>query len=142
MKIHEKSLLGHRCYGFNLYRQLQEIDIPEFCSIRPEKKRIVNEDMNKALFDIVFSVNPLTLLPDGDIAVYMSENTSPDIRRFIEMNLHSPILIDADKDAAFAGLSDDDVATFMREPTESLSAYRQRMFDVIRQNSQLNSSME
>ena len=36
-------------------------------------------DSTKVLFDKIFAVNPVTNLPDGDIAVFMSENTSTEI---------------------------------------------------------------
>lgn len=132
MKIDKLTVVGQKCYGFNMYREMVNSDV--VIADEPEIIDSFNPDMNKSLFDIVFSVNPLTGLPVGDVAMFMNENTSPDIRRFIELNLHSPVNIDGDASGDLAGLSDDDIVTYMREPGESLSDYRSRMVTIVREN--------
>lgn len=85
---------------------------------------------DQALFDLIFAVNPLTGLPDGDLAIWMSENTSPDIKRFIELNLHSPVASDAFE----SRVDDDTLAEFVRGSDESLSDYRDRLVDYVRRS--------
>lgn len=88
-------------------------------------------DSTKVLFDKIFAVNPVTNLPDGDIAVFMSENTSPEIKAFIQSQLMSPNGLQSD--TSFDGLSDDDLAVLSRGAEESVSAYASRMRSVIYQ---------
>lgn len=131
MKLHENNVVGYKCYGFNLYRNLINVDFPD--PVDPVSEVSVDSDMNKSLFDLVFTVDPVSGLPVGDLAMYMSNNTSPEVKRFIELNLHTPYDISGDTSGK-EGLTDDDVAMYMREPDESISAYRQRMFDIIKNN--------
>lgn len=88
-------------------------------------------DSTKVLFDKIFAVNPVTNLPDGDIAVFMSENTSPEIKAFIQSQLMTPN--GQQSDTSFAGLSDDDLSVLSRGADESLTAYASRMRSVIYQ---------
>lgn len=131
MKLHEVSVVGRKCYGFNLYRDLVDVDFPN--PEDPVVEQSVNQNMDKSLFDLVFSVDPCSGLPVGDLAMYMSENTSPEVKRFIELNLHKPYDVSSDTSGK-KGLTDDDVAMYMRDSDESISAYRMRMFNVVREN--------
>ena len=88
-------------------------------------------DSTKVLFDKIFAVNPVTNLPDGDIAVFMSENTSPEIKAFIQSQLMSPN--GQKSDTSYDGLSDDDLSVLSRGADESLTAYASRMRSVIYQ---------
>lgn len=134
MKISDISLLGRRAFGFNMYRDLN----PEIAECEEVADVPVVVDPNKSLFDIVFSVDPRTNLPVGDLAQYMNDNTDPSIRRFIEMQLHSPLQSTGDAHGDLSALSDDDIVEFMRQPDESITSYRDRMFEVIKFRSQLN----
>lgn len=129
-KLKEFSAIGHRLSGFNMYRDIAERDIEvgkpfEFVEVE-------NTDMNKSLFDLVFSVNPITKLPVGDIAMLLGDQVNPDIKRFIELNLMNPNGLDSDSAGEFSALDDDTIADFMRNPNESLGEYRDRMFQVLR----------
>lgn len=129
MKVHEKSCLGRRCYGFNLFRQLEEKD---YTVISVPEVVVEDASAENSLFDMMFSVNPLTKLPQGDVSLYLSDKTSPDVKRFIEMQLLSPNNISADAAAEYSSLSDDDIAEFTRGSFESISSYRTRVFDILR----------
>lgn len=130
MKISEISLLGHRAFGFNMYRDLRD-DVAE---VEVEEIEAPNTSLEKSLFDLVFSVDPRTNLPIGDIAQYLSNETHPDVKRFIELNLHAPISIDGDAHGDLAGLSDMDIADLTRHNSESLIDYRNRVMDYLRDN--------
>ena len=39
------------------------------------------------LLNYIYSVNPVTGLPQGDLAVYLGDKANPQVRAFIEMNL-------------------------------------------------------
>ncbi|UCS96040.1 MAG: hypothetical protein [Microviridae sp.] len=131
MKISEVSCLGRRAFGFNMYRDMKDEQFVPECN---EEVPVV-VDPNKALFGIVFSVDPRTNLPCGDLAMFMNDNVDPSVRRFIETQLHNPLQSQGDAHGDLSGLSDDDVLEFMRQPDESVSAYRDRMFEVIKSHS-------
>lgn len=127
MKGFEISNLRRRAGGFREFEDILDVDFPKgnFEEVVPER-----EDSDKSLFDLVFSVNPKTRLPDGDLAVYMSANTSPDVKRFIEMQLHNPSNSSGDVSFGDYGeISDDDIAYFTRSRNESVADYRNRCYD-------------
>lgn len=97
-------------------------------------------DSSKVLFDKIFAVNPVTNLPDGDIAVFMSENTSPEIKAFIQSQLMTPN--GQQSDTSFDGLSDDDLASLSRGADEPLAAYASRMRSVIYQQAKAEKSKQ
>lgn len=123
-----KSALGVTAFGFNMTRDLAEVDYPEPEVVECEKP--FDPSMEKSLFAQIYSVNPVTGLPQGDLAVFMSENTSPEVKRFIEMNLHQPYNVDGDTSGR-QGLTDDDVVAYMREMGESTHDYAKRMLDEV-----------
>lgn len=131
MSFHEKSCVGRRCYGFNLYRQLDGVEHPDFTE---SSVVIETQTSEQSLFDMMFSVNPLTKLPQGDIAQYLSDKTNPDIKQFIELQLLRPNNISSDASADFSALSDDDIAEFTRGVNESLSSYRSRIFETLKKD--------
>lgn len=127
MKGFEISNLRCRAGGFREFEDILDSDFPieNYNEVLPER-----DDSNKSLFDLVFSVNPRTRLPDGDLAVYMSANTSPEVKRFIEMQLHNPSNTSGDVPFGDYGeISDDDIAFFTRSRNESVSDYRNRCYD-------------
>lgn len=93
---------------------------------------------NRELFDIIFAVNPLTKLPDGDIAVFMNQNTSPEVRQFIQQNLQTevpdnllaPTVSDSDLEK-FGGA--DGFENFRRRNGESIENYRDRVIDFVKE---------
>lgn len=132
MNVHEKSALDHRCYGFNIYRQLQSIDIPDM--IVPEFEESENVDPQQSLFNLVFSVDPDTLLPVGDIAMLLSDKVHPDVKNFITLNLQKPLSLENEASGKFASLDDDVLVELTRGNTESIESYRSRVFDFLKSN--------
>lgn len=130
--ISEISLVGKKALGFTLYHQIKDVDFPQCKPVDPEDERKSSDDV---IFDEIFSVNPVTLLPDGDIACFMSENTSEAVRSFIAQNLlrENGVVSDTTK---FDGLSDDDIAEFTRGGDETIESYRSRLVSYVRSNSQ------
>lgn len=130
--ISEISVVGKKALGFTLYDQIKDVDFPQPKPVEPEDEKKSADDV---IFDEIFSVDPVTLLPDGDIACFMSENTSESVRNFISQNLlnENGGLSDTSK---FDGLSDDVIAEFTRGGDESIEHYRNRLVSYVRNNSQ------
>lgn len=114
----------NKAFGFKDFEALEGIvysdHVPSVVDPVPGK--------NDSLFDLIFAVNPKTGLPDGDLAVWMSENTSPDIKRFIELNLHGAV----PSDLSSSDVDDDTLAELTRGSDESIQDYRDRMVDYVR----------
>ena len=75
-KVEEPLKASYNAFGYPEYRHLKDIkvirNVKEYASVDtiPQSEQLFNE---------IFTINPKTLLPDGDIAIFMSENTSPEI---------------------------------------------------------------
>lgn len=72
----------------------------------------------------IFAVNPLTGLPEGDLAYYMSPNGNPSVREWLANNLLKPRFGER---FAKEGLTDDMIAEYARMPSESTLDYASRM---------------
>ena len=100
--------------------------------VRILKKESLPEPITDAerLFMTIYSVNPRTHLPDGDIAMFMSSNTAPEIRDFIAKNLMQDYGAQVDG-AKYDGIDDDTLAMYTRNQGESYQDYRDRMYGVV-----------
>lgn len=126
LKVNDKS-----AFGYPEFKQLQNVHVYVTPTKVDEGDVVRSETEN--LFDQIFSVDPRTLLPNGDIAIWMSQNTSPEIRNFISQNLMSPVPLDSDG-AKYDGLTDDDVVMYTRNQGESIADYRSRLFSQLKSN--------
>lgn len=82
------------------------------------------------LLDVIYSIDERTKLPKGDIALFLSANTSPEIRQFISQNLHGEM----PETPALPADSDIDFTRYMREKGEDRSSYLTRLSEVIRED--------
>lgn len=122
-----KKYLGNRVFGFREYSALKDVEEIEDKSSRRKPE---NVESNSQILDLIYAVNPRTKLPDGDIAMFMSENTSPEVAQFIKANLMNPIDTGSDN-GAYDGLDDDTIARYTRNFNESVQDYKKRMYDVV-----------
>lgn len=98
-----------------------------------EKPDVLHSDSQ--LLDYIYSVDPVTSLPSGDLAIYLGDKANPEIRNFIEMNLlqenidgKSPLSLPDDVINKMKGvITDDDVAFFTRNHNESREEYADRL---------------
>lgn len=122
------NLSPNLAFGHTFYRQVANLEyVP---TIDPERKSDVKSNVD-AILDSIFAVDPVTMLPSGDIAQFMSTKVSPEIREFIRQNLMSPVPDDG-VSAKFGSLSDDDIVAFSRQSGESLDDYRSRLVGFLR----------
>lgn len=129
MKISDLSLIGKKCEGFTLFSQIKDFDIQD---TNPKDKVLDTKSSDDVLFDEIFSVNPFTGLPDGDLAIFMNENTSPSVKQFIELNLRKDTNLVSDSAGYSGQLSDDLIAEYMRNSDESIDSYRERLVSIVR----------
>lgn len=114
-------------FGFPEYRNVKG---REYVRMPEEEFRQEQITDTERLFMQIYSVNPRTHLPDGDIALFMGQNTAPEIRDYISKNLmqDNGSAIDG---AKYDGVDDDTLAMYTRNQGESLQDYRDRMYDVV-----------
>lgn len=99
------------------------------CFAPARKYRPVQEKDNfENILNSIYTVDKSTGAPIGDIAVFLSKNTSPEVKQFIQMNLMSPVK----SVGQVTGLSDDDILSMQRQPGESKFDYVQRLYDTIK----------
>lgn len=131
MKLHEKSLLGRRVYGFNTTRGAEFINYP-----LDEEMPVLEEDIKSqidSVLDSIFSIDPRTKLPTGDIGVFMNKNTSDEVKKYIQDNLLADNggVSDTSK---YGSLPDSVIADYMRNQDETIYQYRDRVISIMRNN--------
>lgn len=122
--VHDYS---QSAFGLPEYRNLKNREFIK--SPEPEVRQEQITDAER-LFMLIYSVNSRTHLPDGDIAMFMSDNTAPEIRDFISRNLMQDYGAKVDG-AKYDGVDDDTLAMYTRNQGESLQDYRDRMYSVV-----------
>ena len=103
--------------SFSEYRNIEVLKVQRVCEPREAVK---GKDV---ILDTIFAVDPVTNLPKGDIAVYLSDKCNPQVREFIRLNLmaehgNMPALPEKDSELLF---------DFIRDKNETASDYARRM---------------
>lgn len=103
----------------------------------PLKVRKTESDVKASdsqLLDYIYAVDPVSGIPQGDLAIYLGDKANPEIKSFIELNLLKPIEspeglshLPTDVTNQFKSLSDDDIAFFSRNHDESKEEYSDRI---------------
>lgn len=76
-----------------------------------------------AVIDEIFSVDPATGFPRGDIAYYLSKDGNPTIKDWLERNLMRPRAVNT----GHVGMDEDMIEEFSRRPDESVEDYAARL---------------
>ena len=74
----------------------------------------------------VYAPDPVSGLPTGDLSLYLSDKTNPEIKNFILHNLLNDVSAAAMPKAPLS-MSDSDILVLSRNPGESREAYANRM---------------
>lgn len=123
-------------------RFLQRVNfVPEFpCVPEYEKKEVCIRNKFDDLLDIIYSIDPRTGTPRGDLAVFMSKDANPEIRDFIQQNLMMEmpnvegsglVMSDALRNSFTKNITDDDIAEFSRNAGETSEDYAKRLSDKV-----------
>lgn len=94
----------------------------EFC-IPNNVEPIKSTDEKEKVFDLIYAPDPITGLPQNALGVFLSENTSPVVRQFIEANMK----MSESNPPLPEGVSEKDVEFCVRHRNESLTDYVHRM---------------
>ena len=107
---------------FAVYQGIQQQDTngsepdPEYKPFESNLDDIIRE---------IFSVDPISGFPKGDIQYYLSKDGNPDVKRWIENNLLTPRV--ASGKSTPEGVTDDMIAEMSRQRGESVEAYSSRL---------------
>lgn len=100
--------------------------LPTFEGSGVEPVLLDQDSEKKALLDLIFTVDPVTGLPSGDIGQVLGKNLSPEVVQFIKDNLMQDFSQLAAKGVP-AGIDDGEVLELSRSDGESRSDYIQRV---------------
>lgn len=81
----------------------------------------------KSVLDEIFSVDPISGFPRGDIQYYMSSDGNPQVKQWLENNLLKPRMSDGQ---SLADVTDDMRAEFARQKGESIADYQLRLQNI------------
>lgn len=117
-------------HGFKLYKGLEnrEYIIPEL----PELPKVSKKSADDIL-DMIYSIDPDTLLINGDVSLYLGEQTAPEVRQFIQNQLlrdntqSSNLQLSTSQVEDMRHISDDLRVELMRGDTESVEDYEERI---------------
>lgn len=87
----------------------------------------LDETQLKAVLDEIFSVDPVSGLPKGDIQYYLSAEGNPQVKQWLENNLLKPRMSLSNTPE---GVTDDMIAEFSKKKGESVSAYEERLMSL------------
>lgn len=123
-----------KCYGFKRYGSLSGVEF------MPAESDISSGDVKSpvdSLLDFIFSRDPITGFPVGDLSMYLSDKTSDEVRSFIEAHLMSDLgndnVLDLDTDirSEMKKLPSDFLAACSRDRFEDIESYEARISNYI-----------
>ena len=95
-------------------------------------EEIVENNVNSQkdqVFNLIFAPDEFSGLPRNDIGVFLNEKTSPQVREFIQSQLHHDF---CPKVSVPDGINDDDISFCTRKSNETLEDYASRISTYMR----------
>lgn len=102
-------------------------------------------DKNKQILDMIYSIDPVSGNPRGDLAIYLNENANPEVRAFVSSMMKEGV---QDKGLSMpqsmlntlkSTINDDDIAYFAPNDGEDANQYAERLndfFDRVRKHNE------
>ena len=112
---------------------LQKLAQFEFCDksacyVEPIPKYEFNDSDLDTVLNEVFSVDPVSGLPKGDIQYWLSKDGNPTVKNWLTSNLLAPRAMM--NGTSIEGVTDDLIAEMSHSPGESLSDYQSRLLSI------------
>lgn len=107
--------------NFALYKN---IDLSVATPSVPLVDFVDDSDLKKVL-DEIFTVDPVSGLPQGDYQYYMSSSGNPVVKQWLENNLLRPRM--SSGGSSVEGVTDDMIFEMSRKNGESVSDYQSRL---------------
>ena len=109
-------------YYFACFSQLDLSDEGRNFPVDPKPE--LDQSQLKCVLDEIFSVDPISGFPKGDIQYYLSSEGNPQVKQWLENNLLKPRM---SGNQSLEGLTDDLIVEFSRKADESVSDYQSRL---------------
>ena len=109
------------------YAVFSQIEIQPTNGMPEPPEMELDESQLKAVLDEIFSVDPISGFPKGDIQYYLSSEGNPQVKQWLENNLLAPRM-NSSKNPE--GVTDDMIAEFSKKKNESASAYAERLMSI------------
>ena len=106
------------------FAQYKDIDLSVATPAVPLVDYVDDSELKKVL-DEIFTVDPVSGLPQGDYQYYMSSSGNPVIKQWLENNLLHPRMSSAG--SLVDGVTDDMIFEMSRKTGESVSDYQARL---------------
>lgn len=110
---------------WKLFAVFQGIEQHESNGSEPDPEYKPSESNLDDIIREIFSVDPVSGLPKGDIQYYLSKDGNPDVKRWIENNLLTPRVVSGQSTPE--GVTDDMIAEMSRQRGESVEDYSSRL---------------
>ena len=107
---------------FAVYQHIQQHDSN---GSEPDPEYKLSESNLDDIIREIFSVDPISGFPKGDIQYYLSKDGNPDVKRWIENNLLTPRVVTGQSTPE--GVTDDMIAEMSRQSGESVEDYSSRL---------------
>ena len=95
------------------------------CDNEPYVEGPLDDSQLKKVLDEIFSVDPVSGLPRGDIQYWMSSEGNPQIKQWLENNLLKPCA--KQSGTSIEGVTDDMIVEMSRKANESANDYAARL---------------
>lgn len=109
------------------YAVFSQIEIQPTNGMPEPPEMELDESQLKAVLDEIFSVDPVSGFPKGDIQYYLSSEGNPQVKQWLENNLLKPRMASSSNPE---GVTDDMIAEFARKPDESYYSYASRLASI------------
>ena len=127
-------------YKFSQYSDLRHLShnlpLPE------DQVPKLNSSKEDNVLNIIFAIDPVTGRPRSDLGTYLTDETNPLIREYIERQLRTDFTSSSSVNVP-EGISDDDLVTLTRDRSETVDDYVKRVNDYcLRQRSKVQSELQ
>lgn len=121
--------------GYNIYKGLENrVYVIPPAPVLPKVDTLKSSD---DILNMIFSVDPVTLLITSDVTHYLGDKTSPEVKQFIQSQLmressaQSPVDIPSDKLEDYRNIPDDLRVELMRGEFETVENYQDRIIQML-----------
>lgn len=123
-----------RIFSNNAYFNKLPVNFVKGAAIDSEQLPDTKEKF-KELLDLIYSANPNLGYPQGDLAIWLSDNANPEIKNFIQANLirqqNEDTFLEMSTELQNhlrSAITDDDIASMYRRKGETRSEYSSRIY--------------
>lgn len=111
-----------------LYKKMSICPGKEESYYAPDEEFVAENSEFQNILKEIFAVDERSGLPRGDIAYYLSADGNPQVKQWLMSNLLAAR--GSSVGSSVDGVTDDMLEEFSRQPNETLSAYRQRVYSL------------